>query len=149
MWQKYHYFAVSFELFNEKLLQKTVYLLFVYLFIYLSINLSLRNLKSLGDTVVVSLANTEVPGSSSSDRIARRLTRILEGAGVEWLGVNAKKHYIVVMGTGNGERFGVLAFCGVPKECIDNPNLAFYPVKYSQKTVKSAVEDLNQVNFYI
>ncbi len=86
-----------------------------------------------------------VPSGSSSDKIVRRLTRVLEWAQVEWLGVNAKRHYVMVMGAGNGERFGVLAFCGVPKECTDNPKLAFYPVKYSQKAAKSAIEDLNQV----
>ena len=86
-----------------------------------------------------------VPGSSSSDVTVRKLTRLLEWAEIDWLGVNAKKHHVMVTGAGHGERFGVLAFCGVQKGCTDKSNLAFYPIKYSQKTAKTAIEDLNQV----
>ena len=95
--------------------------------------------------LIVSIGNTIVPSSSTTDGNARRLTRVLEWAGIDWLGVNAKKHHVAVVRSGSGERFGVLAFCGVYKECVDNPNQAFYPFKYTQKAAKIAIEDLNQV----
>ena len=70
--------------------------------------------------------------------------RAMEGAGIEWLGTHAKRSHILRMGK---ERVGVLAFCGVHKECGSGSILHFSPVKYSAKAAKSAVNELKQV-FY-
>ena len=70
--------------------------------------------------------------------------RALEGAGIDWVGVHAKKHHIVTVG--GGLRVGLLAFCGVHRECTDGNTLPFSPVKYSSKAAKAAVKELKEVD---
>jgi hypothetical protein len=67
--------------------------------------------------------------------------RALESAGMEWLGTHAKKNHILIV---RKERVGVLAFCGVLKEC-DGGNTPFLPVKYTAKAAKSAIKELKEV----
>lgn len=98
----------------------------------------------MGQTLIVSLANT-VHSQATKGENVRLTTRALEWAGIDWLGVHAKTHHIFIMGTGEGQRAGILAFCGVQKKCTDTPNLAFSPVKYSTKLAKSAIDELNEV----
>lgn len=101
-------------------------------------------LSDLGSGLVLSLANTELALQTSDAEIMYTM-RALEGAGIGWLGTHAKKSHILAM---KKERVGVLAFCGVHKECGSGNSLSpFSPVKYSAKAAKSAVKELKEVQW--
>ncbi len=95
-------------------------------------------LKVFGTQIIASVANTIFHEEEATVTV-----RALERAGVEWVGVYAKKHHVVVVGK---ERVGFLAYCGVHRECGgSNTNLPFSPVKYTSKVAKSAVNNLKEV----
>lgn len=96
--------------------------------------------------MIVSLANTVSSRQVTGSENVRVMSRALEWAGIDWLGVYAKQHHILILGSGEGERAGILAFCGVQNQCTDTPNLAFSPVKYTLKLAKSAINELNEVD---
>ena len=99
-------------------------------------------MKGLGRQLVVSLANIMI-SPQTNDKDGMTVTaRALEGMGIEWLGLHAKKHHILV----GRERVGLLAFCGVHRECGKTTDLPFGPVKYSLKVAKSAINELKEVD---
>ena len=66
----------------------------------------------------------------------------LEAADIRWLGLNAKKHEIIVM---RGQKVGFLAFCGVHGQCIESSSFPFAPLKYSSLVATNAVDELKEV----
>lgn len=101
----------------------------------------LNSLGNLGSKLVVSLANTELAQQASDEEVVVTV-RALESSGMDWLGTYTKKGHILLL---KRERVGLLAFCGVHKECGDgNIFLPFSPVKYSTKAAKSAVKELKE-----
>ena len=92
----------------------------------------------------MSLANTAFTPQTNDD-VVSVTARALEGAEIDWLGVHAKKHHMITVGGGRRQRVGVLAFCGVHRECVEGTTLPFSPVKYSAKVAKSAVTELKDV----
>lgn len=93
----------------------------------------------------MSLANTRV-SLQSADNDITHTTRVLESAGIEWMGMYGKKYHILVIGK---LRVGLLAFCGVHRECGGTWNTrAFSPVKYTNKIAKAAVSELKEVHTY-
>ena len=56
--------------------------------------------------------------------------------------MNAKHHEIVIA---QGEKVGFLAFCGVHGECLQSSSIPFAPLKFSTKSAKKAVSELNEV----
>ena len=95
--------------------------------------------------MIVSLANTIISHQATDGESVRVISRVLKWAGIDWLGVYGKKNHVLHFGPGKGGRAGVVAFCGVQKQCVDTPNLAFSPIKYSLKLAKSAIHELNEV----
>lgn len=91
---------------------------------------------------LVSLANQPVSLHVSSTPLLRSTVSALEAAHIQWLGLNAKKHHIAVIG---GQRVGFLALCAGYGQCTDSPNVPFSPVKFSPKLLTSAVNDLKKV----
>lgn len=91
----------------------------------------------------MSLANTAFTLQTTDNEVTVT-ARALEGAGIDWLGMHAKKHHM--MAVGGGKRVGLLAFCGVHRGCADSNTLPFSPVKYSSKVAKSAVQELKEVS---
>lgn len=95
--------------------------------------------------MVVSLANTHA-SLQNADSDITHTTRVLESSGIEWMGVYGKKYHILVIGK---LRVGLLAFCGVHRECGGPGNTrAFSPVKYTNKIAKAAVNELKEVQSY-
>lgn len=101
-----------------------------------------RVLSDMGIELVVSLANTAL-SSVTSDDDGSVTARALEEAGVQWLGLRAKKHHIVVL---HRQRVGLLGFCGVHRECADGNELPFSPIRYTFKVAKSAISELKEVS---
>ncbi len=96
--------------------------------------------------LVVSLANTRT-SQESTDHEAAATTRALEGSGIRWLGVQAKKrHMAILKGGGEFSRVGLLAFCGVYKDCGKGNSLPFSSVKFSVKAAKAAVQEMREVH---
>lgn len=93
--------------------------------------------------MIVSLANTALARPAVSTDIVMETTRSLERAGLDWLGLHAKKSHIQPVG--RAERVGLLAFCSVHRECGDGSTLPFSPLKYTQKVAKSAISELRKV----
>lgn len=90
---------------------------------------------------LVTLANHPISLHVSS-HLVQDTVHALEAANIQWLGLNAKKHHIAIVG---GQRVGFLAMCAGYGQCVDSSNIPFAPVKYSHKSITSAVSDLKEV----
>ena len=100
--------------------------------------------------LTVSLANTAIAQQETTDDDAAATTRALEGSGICWLGVHAKKrHLLVLKGDGKSSRVGLLAFCGAYKDCGRSSGLPFSPLRFSTKAAKVAIQDMREVRYCI
>ncbi len=96
--------------------------------------------------LVVSLANTGISRQATDDEAAVTM-RALEGSGIHWLGVRAKKrHMVILRGGGAASRVGLLGFCGAYRDCGKGSSLPFSPLKYSANAAKTAIQEMREVN---
>lgn len=100
------------------------------------------SLYSLGVSLV-SLASDPISQLAMKTGKVKQTIRELEATGMNWFGLNAKKHHIFTV---NRLRIGCLAFCAVHSMCTESSQLPFGPVKYTSKLATSVVKELRSVS---